>query len=440
MTTAAETHTVHARFAETLERTQWMARERLQAYQDGLLEHLLIFAHDNSAFYRARLSPIFQAGQPALKRFTEIPVLTRDDLAQHGDAINPAAIPDALGAVRMRQTSGSTGAAMRFRTCDLALVSAECMMHRHYRWHGIDVTAPMVSVRYYGSSARQCPDGVTEQRWTSFGPGAPHHTLDIHEPTGGIVDWLARRAPRQMITFPSLALDLGLRADRARWCDAPLHKIVGISETITREQRQAIRERLGCEIAQIYACSEMGCIALQSPADDRYLVCEESVLVEILDDDGQPVRAGDSGRIVLTSFYNYATPFIRYDIGDRGCFASAPDRDGRTLKVIERIDGRARAHLLDAGGRRVSAHAISASPLSDQLGVGRFQIRQQKDGTIDIDHVGVPGASLAAIRSSVDDLLGGTRTLRLHPVEALPRTSGGKRDLVVSDATDAMFS
>jgi phenylacetate-CoA ligase len=40
------------------------------------------------------------------------------------------------------------------------------------------------------------------------------------------------------------------------------------------------------------------------------------LLVEVLDDNGQPVKGEQEGRIIITSFNNKAMPFIRYELGD----------------------------------------------------------------------------------------------------------------------------
>jgi phenylacetate-CoA ligase len=44
----------------------------------------------------------------------------------------------------------------------------------------------------------------------------------------------------------------------------------------------------------------------------------ETLFVEILDDNNNVLPYGQEGRIVITSLFNKAHPFIRYDIGDVG--------------------------------------------------------------------------------------------------------------------------
>src|SRR5690606_29727763 len=65
----------YERFAATLERTQWLPRERLITYRDDLLLRLVKFASENSPFYRERLRPLFRAGgEIDLRAWREVPI------------------------------------------------------------------------------------------------------------------------------------------------------------------------------------------------------------------------------------------------------------------------------------------------------------------------------------------------------------------------------
>jgi len=429
---------IYQRFAATLEGTQWLNRADLDAYREHLLRRLVLFASTHSPFYRERLKPLFRgSSEPQLNAWGEVPVLRRSDLECDIERINPVSVPDEIGTVSTMRTSGTTGGRATFRTCMLARIAAECMMHRHYCWHELDHTAPMASVRYYSSGRRICPEGVTEPNWSAVKPGAAHHTLDVREPVANIISWLVQRAPKYLLTFPSMMQDIGQHPDASEIADLNLGKIIGISEGLTPHMRNTVQERLGCEIAQIYACAEMGCIALQAPADDHYLACEETVFLEILDDNGNPVEPGETGRVVLTSFYNYATPFIRYEIGDYATLAAAPCPSERALMRLQRIDGRSRNALRSKSGQRVWPHEVPISQLAASLSSSRFQIRQPDRATIEIAFVAGNGRepiNEKQVGVVLAHLLGGAVNVRVQPVDELARTVGGKRELVVSMA------
>jgi phenylacetate-CoA ligase len=157
-------------------------------------------------------------------------------------------------------------------------------------------------------------------------------------------------------------------------------------------------------------------------------------LVEILDDLGKPVGPGETGRIVLTSLYNYATPFIRYEIGDLGTRAEQPCPSGRTLKRLRRIDGRKRNSLQGASGERVWPHQVAASKLHRHLPAQEFQIRQTGSQSIELIYVPKAQATVnpEKLAQLFTDLLGHPISVALSAVDRIPRPTGGKHERIVA--------
>jgi phenylacetate-coenzyme A ligase PaaK-like adenylate-forming protein len=51
---------IYQQFAATLARSQWGSRAELDIYRKGLLKRLVLFASEQSPFYRERLKPLFR--------------------------------------------------------------------------------------------------------------------------------------------------------------------------------------------------------------------------------------------------------------------------------------------------------------------------------------------------------------------------------------------
>ncbi len=370
---------VYSRFAENLARTERMPRNTLNAYRDALLRRLVTFARTNSPFYRDRLAPLFRTGDtPDLQRWREVPILRREDVERDIDCINPAELPPDIGEVTIRRSSGTTGASgMTFRICALVRIADACLMQRLYRWWGYDDAAPMASIRHYTMNDRGFPNGKVEMQWSYPGRPAPHYSLDLRTSTANMIAWLVRHRPKYLLTFPSVAQELASHPDARRIAELGLKGLVAISEVVSDDASELVCQTFGCELAQIYGCSEMGAVALQSPDDGTLLVCEENVMVELLDDDDQPVEPGETGRVILTSLYNFATPFIRYEIGDYATSAEASP-SGRAFMRLQRIEGRQRNALVTASGKRVWQSAIPAASVLRYVAATQFQIRQPR--------------------------------------------------------------
>ncbi len=103
-------------------------------------------------------------------------------------------------------------------------------------------------------------------------------------------------------------------------------------------------------VQDVYSCEELGFLALQCPQHEHYHVQSESVLVEVLDEQGNPCAPGQIGRVVLTSLHNFAMPLIRYAIGDYAEVGAACPC-GRGLPVLTRILGRRRNRVALPDGR-----------------------------------------------------------------------------------------
>ena len=89
------------------------------------------------------------------------------------------------------------------------------------------------------------------------------------------------------------------------------------SEMLFDDDKILLEKQFGIPIINEYGASELDLIAFENK-DGEWQVNAETLFVEILDQNNQPVSNGSSGRIVITSLYNKAHPFIRYDIGDIG--------------------------------------------------------------------------------------------------------------------------
>jgi phenylacetate-coenzyme A ligase PaaK-like adenylate-forming protein len=198
------------------------------------------------------------------------------------------------------------------------------------------------------------PDGVRRTGWgvptSIFAPDAPLSAISIAATTDEHVAWLRRTAPDALLVYPS-ALDAILRVLVATGVRLPsIQEVRTMSEQLGPDTRARCREVLGAPIVDCYTAEEVGYIALQCPEHEHYHVQAERLLVEILDDDGAPCQPGQIGRVVITDLHNFATPLLRYDIGDYA-EVGAPCPCGRGLPVLARILGRRRNLLVYPDGR-----------------------------------------------------------------------------------------
>jgi phenylacetate-CoA ligase len=195
------------------------------------------------------------------------------------------------------------------------------------------------------------PHGLELPRWgdTATFPfeTGPSAILSISASIAQQAEWLQRQAPDYLMTFPSNVRFLAGHCREHGLALPRLDHVTTFGEVLSRETREECRRAWDLSVIDVYSAQEVGIIALQCPAGDGYHVQAEKILVEVVDDRGEPCGTGETGRVLVTPLHNYAMPLFRYEIGD---YAEVGGQCacGRGLPLLRRILGRERNALLVA--------------------------------------------------------------------------------------------
>lgn len=334
------------KFTQMLERSQWWEPARLQALQQKGLVRMLTHAWQQAPAYRERLAPLFAAGEtPDLSKWDDIPVLTRKEAQANTESFYAKQVPDQAGATFDQQTSGSTGMPLQHRTSALQGVASQAAAVRCLDWYKIDPnkSCAMFSTALPGAS--DLPDGTTQREWQRGFPDGVGYWLD-HKLTNSAqkLAWLQRKPTDYLATTPNTALGIVMEADNSQ-SELPRYEALMLGGEMLRSRTEAIlRKRISDTLINNYGSEECGRMAVCCPEFNQMHIHEEFCFVEVLDDNNRAVEPGQTGRVVVTSFYNFAMPLIRYAIGDYATVAAKPCSCGRSSKALSRIAGRER-HL-----------------------------------------------------------------------------------------------
>ncbi|MDN5205392.1 hypothetical protein QQ008_28665 [Fulvivirgaceae bacterium BMA10] len=135
-----------------------------------------------------------------------------------------------------------------------------------------------------------------------------------------------------------------------------------------------------------YGSVECGLIAFTCPHCGNYYVDEDGFILEVLDDQNNPVKNGQVGRAVITALDQYTMPVIRYDIGDRIALLDEPVECKIHYKHFKRVDGRETDKIVLENGRViVFQHVIQLINCTD--GLNKIQLRQNRGGDILIKYI-----------------------------------------------------
>jgi phenylacetate-CoA ligase len=347
------------RLQERLHESQWWAPELLRERQFQQLSALLLHAAATVPFYAERLKTAgFRHGMTLTEAsWLQLPILTRAELQAAGDRLASKRLPPRHGRSHEIRTSGSTGQPVRIRSSDLAQTWFRAVGLREALWQQRDFSGTFAAIRKFEeNNVAPPPDGDHLKRWGDYGtyPFAtgPAVRLSLLASVTQQAEWLQRHNPHYLLTYPSNLAALAEHCRSAGVALSNLRQVLSIAELLPPETRALVREAWGVSIADIYSCKEVGYLALQCPEHEGHLhVQSETVLLEVLDEQGRPCAPGAVGRVVVTPLYNFAMPLLRYAIGDYA-MVGGPCPCGRGLPVLDRVQGRVRNMLTAPDGGR----------------------------------------------------------------------------------------
>ncbi|MDO5969476.1 phenylacetate--CoA ligase family protein [Flavivirga aquimarina] len=207
-----------------------------------------------------------------------------------------------------------------------------------------------------------------------------------------------------------------------------LKACVVTSEMLFEDDRQLMEKQFGVPIINEYGASELDLIAFENTKGE-WIINSETLFVEILDENNKVLPYGEAGRLVITSLYNKAQPFIRYDIGDIGMLSkkSTPKKP-----ILEKLIGRTNDMAILPSGKKAAGltfYYITKSIIENDGNVKEFIIEQIKLDTFKIYYVSDHDISLTKIdliKNEMENYLENGLTILFERQTKLKRSKSGK--------------
>lgn len=152
---------------------------------------------------------------------------------------------------------------------------------------------------------------------------------------------MSRFEPELIDGYPS-AVSMIARIAMAQGLSLPRPTaIITSAETLLDDDRAVMEEAFGCKVFDQYAASEPSCFWSTCEAGSMHIHPEYGIS-EVVGPDGEPVKPGEEGDVVVTSFLSRVMPLIRYRLGDRAVLAPEGTRCacGREMPIVSRVVGR----------------------------------------------------------------------------------------------------
>lgn len=416
------------------EQTQWWDPERIAVQQRRQLERLVRHAAAHVPYYAKRMrrwgidpsAPLTDAV------WQRIPILGRAELQRAGDAIHATKVPPSHGRTGVVATSGSSGRPVTVRKTELSLMFWQAVTLRDHLWHRRDLSAKSCQIRDLPAGTGLPPTGSHTDGWGPATDGlfhaGPSTAMSVSVSVEVLAAWVVQQRPRYLLAYPSVVR--GLLDHWASTGTAPrgIDQVRTISEMVRPGLRERVRAELGADLVDMYSSAEVGYVGLQCPEHPHYHTQDETIRVEVLREDGTPCAPGEVGRVVVTPLHHFATPLLRYEVGD-GARVGEACPCGRGLGTITEVLGRIRHMLRYPDGRRVW-------PVFGVVGFSKLApIRQWRVVQTALDHLEIHLAAdrpltdeeRSRVAASICDALGHPfRTEIVEHADGIARGAAGK--------------
>jgi phenylacetate-CoA ligase len=340
-----------ARLPDHLERLRCSA-DRLRAERTRRLRLLLQTARDRSPWHRSRLSRV-EIDSMDEERLGEVAVMTKGDLmANFDDIVSDHRVTlDRLNThlADLRSDAYLFDEFHAFASSGVRGVFiwgwdawATCWLI-NLRRQVADLDGPRDDPRPPALMlvAAEHPwhlSGALGQTFAS--PGMPVQRFPVTLPLEVIVDGLNRVNGQTLMVYASMLATLVAEARAGRLIISP-RRIITVAEPLLPEVRSAARDVWGAPIANSWGTSEGGIVARGCYAGAGMHLSDDVVIIEPVDENGQPVPCGsESAKVYLTNLFNPVLPLIRYEITDQVTFLDESCACGSEHRRIADIQGR----------------------------------------------------------------------------------------------------
>lgn len=421
------------RVLRDMHRMQSIGSEGLQAVQERRLQTFLRNAVANVPYY----SDLFRGlrlNVRCLRRSADLqllPFLTKEIIRQNLDQLRSRTAKR----VRKFSTGGSTGAPLLFFLGATRVSSDVAARMRAESWFGVTPADPEFAI--WGSPVeltkqdllREWRDRILGTRLLSAFEMSP-------EVMTRYLDEIERRGCQRIFGYPS---SIALLCEHARHEKRNLRKLGVKAVFVTAEYlydhwRTAIAETFGCPVANGYGGRDSGFVAHECPAGGMHITADR-LIVEIVDDHGGVLPAGEPGEIVVTNFDTPEMPFIRYRTGDIGTLATAGCICGRSLPLLDRVDGRKTDFIVAPDGRVM--HGLSLIYVMREIaGVEAFRITQKRLTFFEVEIVRnslYDSSSGGKIREAFSRRLRAPVGVQIQYSTSITPTASGKTRHVISE-------
>ena len=416
-----------ARHMRFVEESQWWSPEQLREFQNEKLRDLIRHAYTNVPYYRQvfderRLKP---EDIKTTDDLVKLPILTKEIIKKN--------LPEKLLArgIPKRQimfacSSGSTGEPLQYYTTkDAYSFNIACGL-RAWSWTGFRLGDKYLKISQNPRKGflNKLQDFVQRCDYVHSQSLTPAGIADIVEKIRSSRAKLLRGYPSTLYVLAGYVRDNQIDDIRPK-------AVTTTGEILFAHMRELIEKQFHCRIFDAYS-GECGANVSECETHEVYHISAEYAFTELIAD-GRRVENEGKGEVVSTNFWNYAVPFIRYNVKDVAVLTGKKCSCKRGLPVLESIQGRDSDILVTPSGKHLIVHFFTGY-FEYIDSVEQFQVLQNKPDQITL--LMIPNEKFDKdtenkIHKDVTKYIGDDVKLQIKIVDDIALTRSGKRRFMI---------
>lgn len=396
---------------------QWKTREEIERLQEERLKQVVSFSKDHVPYYRRYLKG---ADIRSTEDLRKLPIIRKREIQTKCDQFLNDRFPK--GSLAKTSTSGSTGAPVNvYHHSSEAHHGPTLEMHQLTE-AGVGPLDLQAHIFYRTPAPRLFQRaGLFRRRY-----------LSMYSSESDNLKSLKKMNPPVLLCHPSYLIPLA-HENLVSGAGVSLKKAFTFSEMLSPRARELIEKSFSCEVYDAYGVVETSWVAWECEKGNKHLH-SDSLIAEIVDEKGDPVRDGEYGYLVLTTLWKRSMPIIRYFVGDRT--ALGPQCPcGRGLHTLKPLQGRFDDFIVLESGRLSSARILDVA-MRYLPGTLLYQAIQEEPGQLHIKVVPTGGTPGKDVQEKFIKELGSQFTepirISLEFTDSLPRGRTGKIRSLIS--------
>ena len=330
-------------------------------------------------------------------------------------------------------TSGSSGVPLRFSKDWECHARTWALIEKRYAEHGIDVFRDL-EARFYGIPLSNKLAYLKERTKDWIANRMRFPVFDLSDRV--LEKYYHRFQQKKFVYLNGYTSSLVAYANFIIRREYPTLKdicptlkvCITTSEMCSEQDRQTMERAFGVKVINEYGAAELDIIAFED-CDGDWVMNEQNLYVEVVDENNQPVSEGQEGKILVTALYNKAMPFIRYELGDRGVIST---RRKNGYRLLEKLTGRTNDIAILPSGKVVPGltfYYVTKSLLQQEGLIREIVVRQHAIDSFEVIYVAsreLNEKEKSEVKNLLDTYMEPGLDLQITRVEQIQRQKSGK--------------